>query len=274
MRLSWVVIRDFRSFQHLDVPLSETTTCIIGENNTGKTNFLHAIRLCLDSGLSSTFRSLIARDIYSGVDISHPSQILIGVEITDFTGKVNEEALVGAWQFKPQHARLIYRFRPKKNVREDLESEEIVSGELTLDDYHWEITAGGDPIHDLAGIDWDEDVGTSIRFGDLQSFLVIYLPALRDVESELRQYRNSPLARLIDAMNIDPSEQEKLVAILKEANDKIAADPSIDTIAAAIDASFEKVAGPAFRLDVGLGVAEPSFQSVIRALRICSRTLP
>src|SRR5712672_35717 len=71
-------IRNFRGFSHLDIALAETTTCIIGENNTGKTNLLHALRLCIDSTLSSTFRSLIARDIYSTVDISHPSQVLIG----------------------------------------------------------------------------------------------------------------------------------------------------------------------------------------------------
>jgi putative ATP-dependent endonuclease of OLD family len=218
--------------------------------------------------LSSTFRSLLARDIHTGVNISEPNQILIGIEITDFAGKVNEEALVGAWQFEPKRARLIYRFRPKKNVREDLEAEEITPGDLTLEDYHWEITAGGDPAHDLATIEWDEDVGTSIRFSDLQSFLVVYLPALRDVEGDLRQYRGSPLARLIDAMEIDLAEQEKLVAILKDANDKIAADPCVDTIAKAIDVAFEKVTGPAFKMDIGLGVAESSFQSVIRALRI------
>ena len=203
MRISRVVIRNFRSFGHLDIPISEMTTCVIGENNTGKTNFLHAIRLCIDSALSSTFRSLLARDIHSSTNISQPNQVLIGLEITDFAGKINEEALVGAWQFEPKRARLIYRFRPKKSVREDLETEEIAPGDLTLEDYHWEITAGGDPAHDLASIAWDEDVGTSIRFGDLQSFLVVYLPALRDVESELRQYRSSPLARiLVDAMQI------------------------------------------------------------------------
>jgi putative ATP-dependent endonuclease of the OLD family len=93
------------------------------------------------------------------VNISEPNQVLIGLEITDFAGKVNEEALVGAWQFEPNRARLIYRFRPKKNVREDLEADEIAPGDLTLEDYHWEITAGGDPAHDLATIEWDEDVG-------------------------------------------------------------------------------------------------------------------
>jgi putative ATP-dependent endonuclease of the OLD family len=33
MRLSRVVIRNFRSFELLDVPLNEATTCVIGENN-------------------------------------------------------------------------------------------------------------------------------------------------------------------------------------------------------------------------------------------------
>ena len=268
MRLSRVVIKNFRSFEHLDVPISQTTTCVIGENNTGKTNFLHAIRLCIDSSLSSTYRSLIERDIHSSVDISEPNQILIGIEIADFAGKINEEALVGAWQFKPGLARLIYRFRPKLSVREDLETGEVESGSLTLEDYHWEITGGGDPANDLADIDWDESVGSSIRFGDLQSFLVVYLPALRDVESDLRQHRNSPLARLIEAMQIPPSEQEKLLDVLREANEKIAGDPSIDAIAKAIDASFKKVTGPAFSMDVAIGVAEPSFQAVVRALRI------
>jgi putative ATP-dependent endonuclease of OLD family len=268
MRISRVVIRNFRSFGHLDIPISEMTTCVIGENNTGKTNFLHAIRLCIDSALSSAFRSLLSRDIHSSTNISQPNQVLIGLEITDFAGKINEEALVGAWQFEPKRARLIYRFRPKKSVREDLETEEIASGDLTLEDYHWEITAGGDPAHDLASIGWDEDVGTSIRFGDLQSFLVVYLPALRDVESELRQYRSSPLARLVDAMQIGSAEQEKLLDVLRDANKKIAADASIAAVAKAIDESFEKVTGPAFNMDIGLGVAEPTFQSVIRALRI------
>lgn len=268
MRICRVVVRNYRSFQHLDVPISETTTCVIGENNTGKTNFLQAIRICLDSTLSSTFRSLIERDINSELDTSHPSQVLIGVEITDFAGKVNEEALVGSWQFKPNLARLIYRFRPKKSVREDLDAEEIAPGNLTLADYHWEITAGGDPVHDLASIEWDEDVGASIRFGDLQSFLVVYLPALRDVESDLRQYRSSPLAKLIDAMQIAPTEQEKLLDVLRDANKKIASDASIAAVAKAIDESFEKVTGPAFKMDVDLGVTEPTFQSVIRALRI------
>lgn len=268
MRISRVVIRNFRSFGHLDVPLSAGTTCLIGENNTGKTNFLHAIRLCIDAGLSSTYRALLPNDIHSTVDISKPTQVLIGLEITDFKGKINEEALVGAWEFKTGLARLIYRYRPRLPVRQGLEAKEKAPGTLTADDYHWEITGGGDPALDLAKVEWNEDIGPSIQFAHLQSFLVVPLPALRDVEADLRQYRNSPLVRLIVAMEIDPAEQEQLLDILRQANDKIAAAPTISAIATAVDASFKRVTGPAFSMDVALGLAEPSFPAIVRALRI------
>jgi putative ATP-dependent endonuclease of OLD family len=268
MRIGRVVIRNFRSFERLDVPLSPRTTCLIGENNTGKSNFLHAIRLCIDAGLSSTYRSLLPTDVHSTVDISSPNQVLIGLEITDFQGKINEEALVGAWQCKPGLARLIYRYRPKLGVREDLESGDLAPGNLTHEDYHWEITGGGDPADDLADIAWNDDVGSSIRFAHLQSFLVVFLPALRDVEADLRQFRKSPLARLITAMEIDPAEQEQLLDALRHANQQIAAAPTTGAIATAVDASFKSVTGPAFSMDVALGLAEPSFQSIIRAMRI------
>ncbi len=268
MRISRIVINNFRSFERLDLPISQGTTCIIGENNTGKSNFLQAIRLCLDTGLSSTYRSLILNDIHSTVKISWPCQVLIGLEMTDFVGKVNEEALVGAWQIQPGLARLMYRFRPKMSVREDLASGEIKPGTLTLEDYHWEISGGGDSSRDLAEIEWQEDVGSQIRFSDLQSFLVVFLPALRDVESDLRQFRVSPLARLVNALEIQPGEQEKLLEKLRKANQSIAESPSVEAIANDIDKSFKMITGPAFSMDVELGVAEPSFQAIVRALRV------
>ena len=268
MRISRVVIRNFRSFEYLDVALSSGTTCVIGENNTGKTNLLHAIRLCIDANLSSSYRSLIASDIHSTIDMSHPNQVLIGLEITDFAGKTNEEALVGAWQSGKDSARLIYRYRPKLGVREDLKAQEVKPGTLTHEDYHWEITAGGDPSTDLAEIEWDEDIGSSIRFSDLQSYLVVFLPALRDVESDLRQFRNSPLARLIDVMEISAEDKEELLQSLRDANDEIAATSTVAAISKAIDGSFKMVSGPVFSMDVSVGLAEPSFQVIVRALRI------
>lgn len=267
MQISRVVIKNFRCFDIIDVVVKELLTCVIGENNTGKSNLLHAIRLCIDSNLPSSYRALIRDDIHSTTDISHPSQVLVGLEIIGFQGKQNEEALVHGWQTGPDHARLYYRFRPKARVREALGSS-VVPGTLTLEDYAWEILGGGDPGIDLAAIEWDTEVGSSIRFSDLQSFLVVPLPALRDVELELRQPRQSPLAKLIEASEIDAAEQKALVDILSDANAKIEGSPTIGTIAKSADAAFKSVSGPAFSMDVTLGLADASFQSITRSLRI------
>ena len=268
MRIERVVIRNFRTFEFLDVSLASNITSVIGENNTGKTAFLHALRLCLDVNLSSAFRTLSMRDVSSGVDISEPTQVLIGVEITDYAGKINEEALVGAWGISTDRARLIYRFRPRLSLRESLEAEDDLVGGLTLGDYQWELVGGGDRDRDLADIEWDEDVGNSIRFGDLQSFLVVFLPALRDVESDLRQARSSPLVKLIDATEIDAADKKALVAALQRANTTIASSDPVKKLARSVDKAFNEVAGPAFEMTIDVGLAEPSFQSVVRSLRL------
>jgi putative ATP-dependent endonuclease of the OLD family len=267
MQISRNVVKNFRCFECIDVFVKELVTCVIGENNAGKSNLLHAIRLWIDCNFPSTYRALIRDDIHSAIDISNPTHVLIGLEIEGFADKQNEEALVHGWQIAPGRARLFYRFRPKAKVREEI-GRSRAAGTLTLEDYAWEILGGGDPGIDLTDIDWDTDVGSSIRFSDLQSFLVVPLPALRDVESELRQPRQSPLAKLIEASNIPLAEQKSLVDILSDANQKIAASPTIGAIAASTDSSLKTVSGPAFAMDVDLGLADPSFQSITRSLRI------
>lgn len=269
MQISRVVIRNFRLFQELDIKVNDDLCCIIGENNTGKTALFRAIQICLDVALPSVFRSLIREDIHSALDISHPSQVLIGIELTDFAGKVNEEALVSTWKIGADRARIFYRFRPKPSVRESLDNGEREVGTLSLEDYAWEIKGGGNPATDLTEIDWDdEDVGESVRFSDLQSFLVVHLPALRDVEADLRSMRHSPLARLIEACEIGQDEQNALINILNTANQQIAASATIAEIATAIDLSFKEVAGPAFSMDVTLGLSEATFQSIVRNLKM------
>lgn len=269
MQISRIVIRNFRLFRELDIKVNDDLCCIIGENNTGKTALFRGIQICLDVALPSVFRSLIREDIHAALDISHPSQVLIGIELTDFRGKVNEEALVSTWKTGADHARIFYRFRPKPSVRESLDNGEREAGTLSLEDYAWEIKGGGNPATDLTEIEWnDDDIGESVRFSDLQSFLVVHLPALRDVEADLRSMRHSPLARLIEACEIGQDEQNALIDILNTANQQIAASATIAEIADAVDTSFKEVSGPAFAMDVTLGLSSATFQSIIRNLRM------
>lgn len=268
MKISRIVIKNFRALKHLDVEIADNLCCIIGENNTGKSAVLHAIQMCLDISMPGYFRNLVREDINASLDISEPNQVLIGIEFTGFEGNVNEEALVSTWKTEADRARIFYRFRPKPSVRELLQSGDIKSGDLTLEDYAWEIKGGGDPANDLATINWDDDIGESVRFSDLQSYLVVQLPALRDVEGELRNGRTSPLVRLIEACEIEQAEQDALIAIMDAANTEIAGSKTISDVADALDATFKDVSGPAFEMDAKLGLSAATFQAILRNLRV------
>jgi putative ATP-dependent endonuclease of the OLD family len=111
---------------------------VVGENNTGKSNLIHALRLCLDVGLSSLLRSLTKDDVHCDVDQSQPFQVLAGVEFTDFEGNENEEALFHGTQIGDNRARIFYRFRPKRLIREALARGELADIPISLEDYGWE----------------------------------------------------------------------------------------------------------------------------------------
>ncbi len=208
-------------------------------------------------------------DVFCQVDQTKPFQVLVGIEFSGFEGNENEEAMLLGTQIGPDKARLFYRFRPKKAVREALADDDF-DGELSIEDFSWELAGSGNPNIDLTDIEWDDDLGalgaTSFSIQNLQSYLVAFLPALRDVEADLQQNRRSSLARLIDAIGINKAEQEALVKIVASANANIEASPTIKTVAEAIDKSFKDVTGPAFSLDVDLGLSSPTFQSIVRNL--------
>ena len=276
MQLSRIVIKNFRSLKSLDVPVAERTTCVVGENNTGKSNLIRALRLCLDVTLSSAYRALVKDDIHCDVDQRQPFQVLIGVEFTGFRGRDNEEAMLHGTQIGDDRARLFYRFRPKRAAREAIASRTRTHNTLTLADYAWELAGGGNPAVGLHQIKWNTDndaIGaSSVGLQYLQSFLVVYLHALRDVENDLRNIRQSPLAKLVEASAIADAEQAGLVAAIQQANDTIEESPTILAISQAIDAALKEVTGPAFSLGVDLGLSAASFQSIVRNLNLLLST--
>ncbi len=268
MYISRLLVRNFRNFRLLDVPLNDSATCIVGENNTGKTNLIHAIRLVLDANMSSYYRQLAPDDFSVGLDYRSPQHVLVSVEFREFADKPNEEAMVEGWHIDDDLARLTYRFLPKPKVREAILDGERADNDLTIDDYHWMIRGGGGEI-DPATVAWDRDFGRGFRFEELQqSFLVILMKPLRDVEQELRQQRSSPLGRLLTAADIPPEEQDELVDILVNANQQISDSETISGLGTEISEAFEATAGKAFSMGVDVGMAAPSFMDIYRGLTL------
>ncbi|WP_245372356.1 ATP-dependent nuclease [Rhizobium leguminosarum] len=272
MHLSRIVIKGYRSLSSVDVSIKDKATCIIGENNTGKSCFIQALRLCLDVDFSSAFRALQKDDVHSGIDQSRPFQVLVGVEFTGYEASDNEVAMLHGTQLGDGRARIFYRFRPKNLVRGELASGGRTADSLTLEDFGWELYGGGDPNIDLADFEWDTDndeIGArSVGLQYLQAYRVVFLHALRDVEGDLADMRRSPLIRLIEATKIGAGEQAALIAAVKAANDAIEKSPAIESVADAIDRALKDVTGDAFALDVDIGLSSPTFQSILRNIRI------
>lgn len=267
MYLSRIVVRNFRSFKILDVRIKDGVTCVIGENNTGKTNLLHALRLAIDTNLSSSYRRLYPHDIHAGEDFEAPNQVLVSAEFRGYKPAVNDTAIFGSCEVEEDVARIHYRFRPRREVRQEIEDGERAPEGLSLsEDYHFELTGGGDA--DPATVDWNEELGRSVRFEDLQHFHIEYLPALRDVQNSLRNSFESPLGRVLGVSDFGDAEKDALVEILRNANAAIEEQPTIEAAGTAIRAAFTSTSGEAHQMDLKLGMSEPSFASISRSLKI------
>lgn len=267
MYLSRIVIRGFRNFAHLDVPVADKVTCVVGENNTGKTNLVHALRLALDANLSSMFRNLTPDDFCSGTDISTPQQVIVSLEYKDFTAKPAQEGMLMHCIVSPDLARITYRFRPRREIIEAIKAKTHPGTGLTIDDYRYEIRGGG--ATDPATAKWDDEFGKWVSFDDLQqSYLVVFMEPLRDVEQRLKQFRSSPLAKLLTTADIPEAEQKTLVDCLLAANTTISKSTTISAVGTSIKQSMDTTAGKAFTMDLALGMSSPSFTDISRSLTV------
>jgi putative ATP-dependent endonuclease of OLD family len=270
MFISRLLIKNFRNLRHLDVAIGEGVTCFIGENNSGKTNIFQALRLVLDGNISAQRRRLQPDDLAAGLTFATPEHVLIAIEFSDFAGRANEEALPFTAVLANGKARLSYRFRPKATVRDTLE--QIPAGDpipkLKIDDYVWEIAAGGDNI-DLNAVTWNDSFGMRFSTDNLQQgYLVTVMEALRDVESRLAAPRTSPLQQIVEQRKIPDDEQARLIQHLQTANTSINASATIRTLGSQLSTSFKEAAGKSFAMGVSLGLGEPSFTDLSRGLRV------
>ena len=89
MRIEKVHIKGFRNFDDIVVELGKKTL-IFGPNDSGKTNFLYALRILLDPSLSARDFELTASDFNCA---SNPYR----VEITATLCDIHEDCLISAF---------------------------------------------------------------------------------------------------------------------------------------------------------------------------------
>ncbi|MFF8559054.1 ATP-dependent endonuclease [Streptomyces albidoflavus] len=252
MRISRVLIENYRNFQKLLIDPFPPSAVIVGENGVGKTNFLRALRIVLDPELPDSARRLRPEDVCEASESSYSDGVTVRIEvdITDFAGELAAEAsLDGCFSsLDPLAARLVYVFEPLASVAES------AGRPLTRDDYTWDISAG---------IDGDRD-GKRIR----RDINFTVLQALRDAVGDLSRWRDSPLQ---DLLELRRPQQDALTNAAEEvatAMETLAREPEIGQLAEELSNRLTSMAGERTDIDPSFGFASSDPDRLLRSLRL------
>lgn len=250
VKLCRIRVENFRNLQLVDVPLSGGTI-IVGENSSGKSNLIYALRLVLDASLSPLQRTLTSDDFSEALGrdpMGDQKVIRVSVDLEDFDrdpgllAALHSALLTG----DPMRARLTYLFRPR-------------SGYENADPpvYEWTI---------IGGDDTDRRIGADLR-NYLHHF---HMHALRDVEGDLASWRRSPLRPVLDnvARNSTAADISDLKIALDAANLALKNLPTVKDASTAIGDQTRNLVGILHRLEPTLDLAPSDPVRTLRSLRL------
>lgn len=248
VRISRLQLKNFRNFRDLDIGLDEHVV-IVGENGVGKSNLIHALRLVLDPALPDTHRTLREEDFWDGLlrPLAVDSELRISVDLADFED--NDAQLASLAEFlisaEPMVARLTYVARPATGDR-------VRSRSF---DYY------------IFGGDREENV---VPYDVRRRLPVDYFHALRDVESDLANWRRSPLRSLLERAwtTVDDETKNALKENMEAAASELSAVESVAKLTDDINETLRMVGGAQAVHEVQLGVAPTDVDRLLRTLRL------
>ncbi|MGG1861021.1 ATP-dependent nuclease, partial [Cytobacillus firmus] len=243
--ISRVQIQNFRNFNFIDAELSHKQV-IIGENNVGKTNFLRAIQLILDPKLSDEDRFLNETDFYEGLDspMENGAEVRVSIDIKGFAHNRMLLAILSDATLNddPATLRLTYHYYPTK--KEDGTYE-----------YQYRIFQGT-----------KEDVPFTHYHRRYLNLKVI--PAIRDVETEMKNIRKSPINHLLKNYDIRKEELKGIADRLKETSDEVLSIDELIHLTESINSRFSKVIGQQVDSSVSLETIDLDPNRILNTLKI------
>jgi putative ATP-dependent endonuclease of OLD family len=251
VRISRVLVRNFRNFVELEIDSFPHSAVIVGENGVGKSNLLHALRLVLDPDLPDSARRLRPEDVceYTGRTLEEGVEVRVEVEFAGFEGDLAAESI---WDgcyvdLEPLTARLTYVFRPREAADGSVRP-------LNREDYDWDVFGGSDEKTDARRI--RRDVPFSV------------LPALRDAVADLSRWRGSPLQELLEARPPKAAALKAAAASITGAMELLATDDQLALIADELSTRLTDMAGPQLDVTPTLGFASSVPDRLLRSIRL------
>jgi len=252
VHISRVQISNFRNFCQLDVCLSDKAV-IVGENRSGKTNFIHALRLILDPSLSDNARKLREEDFWDGLDspMENGAEISISIDLRGFEDNQSLLAILQNFLVEGEPAataRITYKYAP-------MASFDSPGGARPDARYEFQIYGGDDPAN-------------GFTYRDRNWIQLRVLPALRDSETDLESWRRSPLRPLIERLNVTRQDLQSAADKIDSATDEIIELSEIHSLSQDIERRLEKMVGDLHSISPSLGIASTDSLRLLRSLRL------
>lgn len=241
MYLKRLDIKNFRVFDEDGVTLAfnQGVNAIIGENNSGKSSVIDAIRIAYST---LTYR----KDIFFSKSDFHISEDGTVADYAQFDVYLEEVP-----------KRLIEIWNPQS------ESGEGGDFHIKFEKY---IAPNG--TEKIRSVYWGFGVeGNSLTSDTFEAMDVVFLGALRDSESEMKPSKNSKLAQLLRNMVPEEETRKELVQILEDANNSLLKKERLKKTKTTINKNLAKIEQEFLNQQIDIGLIEPRFDSIASSLR-------
>lgn len=254
MYIREVQIRNFKNFHKSRFLFNRGVNVILGENDSGKSNFFHAIRVVLDKRLNWNEKELSEKTFSRALSDWRGEMIIISIRFADLdTNKEEQAVLINATGTENRNEGSITNFfLPKRYVRKKMAECQTFDdffeykNSITLNDYETIITFGSskdyldDEIYKQLTFDYENEVvnysellddalfgyrsNSTITIDSIRNDLIdfTYIDALRNTVYELKQ-KNNPLMTMLRQLEtkICDSEKQQVQGLINKLNDSI-----------------------------------------------------
>lgn len=250
LKITRISIENFRNFRNLDVQL-DGDIVVVGENRVGKSNLLYALRLIFDPTLPDSARQLTLADFWDGLETpGADDKITIFIEIEDFEDDADILSVLTDFRLDDdaETIRLTYEFRPLADLDEDPYSD---------DDYEF-ICYGGESEKKAFGHNLRRRIAMDL------------LPALRDAEGDLANWRRSPLRPLVESAfgGVDRDELEEIKDAIEKATAELTEFDAVQSLEENLRDLFLEMSGPNQDVKPSLGFGATDIARVYRNVRL------
>ncbi len=241
MKISKVHIKNYRNFENFEISFTEGFQTIIGENNIGKSNFYHAVRLVLDKNLSYRDRYLDKKDFHGFENLSIDSHIIISIELEgeDLASFPNLHALNNG----ERTAKITYIFAHKSKYMVTPDTYE----DIKIEDFGWRLYGGGN-FNNL------DDILTlgEIHFRDIEGINLFYITAFRNIYNDIQGKSKSLLNKYCASRPNTTDELERVKNILSISSTQLNALDFIPNIKETVESVHKEIVGNDFSFPLSL----------------------